>query len=159
MSSLICDFPPWIWVLITWLILGHLLKFGLALILFTSIALLSSKKPVFRVEPLEEDIVRSNQETLPNKEDGHCLSSQESTQANTFRPEECTVSSPLDSSSKSGCIDNFSTGEGSEESLFQQYCLADLLSEINKMNEEDDNLIDIGISLGSFKCSRFEIEA
>ncbi|XP_044502166.1 uncharacterized protein LOC123223137 [Mangifera indica] len=36
--------------------------------------------------------------------------------------------------------------------------LMELLAEINEMNEED-NLIEIDISMGSIKCSRFEIEA
>jgi hypothetical protein len=46
----------------------------------------------------------------------------------------------------------------SAESIFQQHCLMELLSEINEMNEEE-NLIEIDISMGSIKCSRFEIEA
>ncbi|KAG7989884.1 hypothetical protein I3843_03G259600 [Carya illinoinensis] len=48
----------------------------------------------------------------------------------------------------------------SQESIFQPhtYCLMELLSEINEMNEED-NMIEIDISMGSIKCSRFEIEA
>jgi hypothetical protein len=46
----------------------------------------------------------------------------------------------------------------SPESFFQPHCLMELLSDINEMNEED-NLIEIDISMGSIKCSRFEIEA
>ncbi|KAK7837768.1 hypothetical protein CFP56_020815 [Quercus suber] len=46
----------------------------------------------------------------------------------------------------------------SPESIFQQHCLMELISEINEMNEEE-NLIEIDISMGSIKCSRFEIEA
>ncbi|KAL0008825.1 hypothetical protein SO802_010327 [Lithocarpus litseifolius] len=46
----------------------------------------------------------------------------------------------------------------SPESIFQQRCLMELISEINEMNEEE-NLIEIDISMGSIKCSRFEIEA
>lgn len=234
MSSLICDLLPWISVLITWLILSHLLEFGLASILFTSMALLlssvlfalSRRKPVFMAEPLEEEIFRSDQETLPNKEDGALLSQpriesmpqmrEAQGQAKMFQPEGCAVRSSLDSSSESECINNFSTSEDSEVewpfkedmdhspdcsdgsitdeeslieisipsghyvgqkeeepkfslkqkftdftpgSIFQQNCLADLLAEINEMNEEDDNLIEIDISMGSIKCSRFEIEA
>ncbi|XP_022759847.1 uncharacterized protein LOC111306200 [Durio zibethinus] len=44
------------------------------------------------------------------------------------------------------------------ESIFQQQNLMELLAEFNDMNEED-NLIEIDISMGSIKCSRFEIEA
>ncbi|XP_022769938.1 uncharacterized protein LOC111313517 [Durio zibethinus] len=43
------------------------------------------------------------------------------------------------------------------ESIFQQRSLMELLAELNDMNE--DNLIEIDISMGSIKCSRFEIEA
>ncbi|XP_059664506.1 uncharacterized protein LOC132310337 [Cornus florida] len=46
----------------------------------------------------------------------------------------------------------------SPESIFRQHNLVELLAEINEMNEED-NLIEIDISMGSIKCSRFEIEA
>ncbi|KAB1208726.1 hypothetical protein CJ030_MR6G003667 [Morella rubra] len=47
----------------------------------------------------------------------------------------------------------------SAESIFQpRYLLDQILSEINEMNEEE-NLIEIDISMGSIKCSRFEIEA
>ncbi|KAF5741368.1 hypothetical protein HS088_TW10G00365 [Tripterygium wilfordii] len=45
-----------------------------------------------------------------------------------------------------------------EESMLRQQCLMELLAEFNDMNEED-NLIEIDISMGSIKCSRFEIEA
>ncbi|XVE72561.1 hypothetical protein DITRI_Ditri11bG0048200 [Diplodiscus trichospermus] len=44
------------------------------------------------------------------------------------------------------------------ESIFQQRSLMELLAEFNDMNEED-NLIEIDISMGSIKCPRFEIEA
>ncbi|XVF31911.1 hypothetical protein REPUB_Repub17cG0035400 [Reevesia pubescens] len=44
------------------------------------------------------------------------------------------------------------------ETIFQQRSLMELLAEFNDMNEED-NLIEIDISMGSIKCSRFEIEA
>ncbi|KAF2292447.1 hypothetical protein GH714_022893 [Hevea brasiliensis] len=43
-------------------------------------------------------------------------------------------------------------------SLFKQHGLMELLAEINEMNEEE-NLIEIDISMGSIKCPRFEIEA
>ena len=46
----------------------------------------------------------------------------------------------------------------SPESFFQPHCLMELFADINEMNEED-NLIEIDISMGSIKCSRFEIEA
>ncbi|XP_057955058.1 uncharacterized protein LOC131149036 [Malania oleifera] len=46
----------------------------------------------------------------------------------------------------------------SPASIFQQQSLLELLSEVNEMNEEE-NLIEIDISMGSIKCSRFEIEA
>lgn len=42
--------------------------------------------------------------------------------------------------------------------IFRQRSLMELLAEINEMNEEE-NLIEIDISMGSIKCSRFEIEA
>ncbi|KAL5540251.1 hypothetical protein UlMin_044491 [Ulmus minor] len=43
--------------------------------------------------------------------------------------------------------------------LFRQRSLMELLAaEINEMNEEE-NLIEIDISMGSIKCSRFEIKA
>ncbi|XWS36684.1 hypothetical protein CRYUN_Cryun20dG0106500 [Craigia yunnanensis] len=44
------------------------------------------------------------------------------------------------------------------ESIFQQMSLMELLAVFNDMNEEE-NLIEIDISMGSVKCSRFEIEA
>ncbi|CAK9167203.1 unnamed protein product [Ilex paraguariensis] len=44
------------------------------------------------------------------------------------------------------------------ESIFKQDSLVELLAEINEVNEEE-NLIEIDISMGSIKCSRFEIEA
>ena len=44
------------------------------------------------------------------------------------------------------------------ESIFRQRSLMELLAEFNDMNEED-NLIEIDISMGSIKCARFEIEA
>ncbi|XP_024026338.1 uncharacterized protein LOC21397406 [Morus notabilis] len=44
------------------------------------------------------------------------------------------------------------------ECIFKQRSLMELLAEINDMNEEE-NLIEIDISMGSIKCSRFEIEA
>uniref|UniRef100_A0A5B6YL57 Putative myelin transcription factor 1-like protein n=1 Tax=Davidia involucrata TaxID=16924 RepID=A0A5B6YL57_DAVIN len=46
----------------------------------------------------------------------------------------------------------------STESLLRQPSLMELFAEINEMNEEE-NLIEIDISMGSIKCSRFEIEA
>ncbi|KAJ8568614.1 hypothetical protein K7X08_028147 [Anisodus acutangulus] len=42
------------------------------------------------------------------------------------------------------------------ESIFQQHCLMDLLADISDVSEED-NLIEIDISMGSIKCSGFEI--
>ncbi|KAJ0051773.1 hypothetical protein Pint_01839 [Pistacia integerrima] len=45
-----------------------------------------------------------------------------------------------------------------QQSILKQHSLMELLAEINDMNEED-NLIEIDISMGSIKCSRFEIEA
>ncbi|GMI69153.1 hypothetical protein HRI_000584600 [Hibiscus trionum] len=44
------------------------------------------------------------------------------------------------------------------ESIFQQRSIMEFLAEFNDMNEEE-NLIEIDISMGSIKCSRFEIEA
>ncbi|KAL4376978.1 hypothetical protein GQ457_02G005180 [Hibiscus cannabinus] len=44
------------------------------------------------------------------------------------------------------------------ESIFQQRSIMEFLAELNDMNEEE-NLIEIDISMGSIKCSRFEIEA
>ncbi|KAF9588385.1 hypothetical protein IFM89_009400 [Coptis chinensis] len=44
------------------------------------------------------------------------------------------------------------------ESIFQQEGLTELLAELNEMNEED-NLFEIDISMGSIKCSRLEIKA
>lgn len=43
-------------------------------------------------------------------------------------------------------------------SIFRQQSFTDMFSEINEVNEEE-NLIEIDISMGSIKCSRFEIEA
>ena len=43
-------------------------------------------------------------------------------------------------------------------SFFKQHGLMELLAELNEMNEEE-NLIEIDISMGSIKCPRFEIEA
>ena len=44
------------------------------------------------------------------------------------------------------------------ESIFSQKGFMELLADINEMNEED-NLIEIDISVGSIKCPRFEIQA
>ncbi|KAG6689967.1 hypothetical protein I3842_11G199900 [Carya illinoinensis] len=44
------------------------------------------------------------------------------------------------------------------DSIFKQQGLMELLAEINEMNEEE-NLIEIDLSMGSIKCSRLEIEA
>ncbi|KAE8685266.1 Nuclear transcription factor Y subunit B-3 [Hibiscus syriacus] len=44
------------------------------------------------------------------------------------------------------------------DSIFQQRSIMEFLAELNDMNEEE-NLIEIDISMGSVKCSRFEIEA
>ncbi|WCJ37378.1 hypothetical protein M5689_018523 [Euphorbia peplus] len=50
--------------------------------------------------------------------------------------------------------DDFTT-----ESFFkQQMSLVELLADLNEMNEED-NLIEIDLSMGSIKCPRFEIHA
>lgn len=43
----------------------------------------------------------------------------------------------------------------SPEDIFRQHGLMELLAEFN----EEENLIEIDISMGSIKCSRFEIEA
>ncbi|KAF9669640.1 hypothetical protein SADUNF_Sadunf14G0128300 [Salix dunnii] len=43
-------------------------------------------------------------------------------------------------------------------SFFKQHGIMELLAELNEMNEEE-NLIEIDISMGSIKCPRFEIEA
>ncbi|KAL2327160.1 hypothetical protein Fmac_020587 [Flemingia macrophylla] len=48
--------------------------------------------------------------------------------------------------------------ELSAEALFNQQSLMEFLAEFNEMNEEE-NLIEIDIAMGSIKCSRFEIEA
>ncbi|KAF3443244.1 hypothetical protein FNV43_RR12926 [Rhamnella rubrinervis] len=44
------------------------------------------------------------------------------------------------------------------DTIFGKRSLMELLAEINEMNEEE-NLIEIDISMGSIMCSRFEIEA
>ncbi|XP_049415188.1 uncharacterized protein LOC125877940 [Solanum stenotomum] len=44
------------------------------------------------------------------------------------------------------------------KSIFQQHCLMDFLADISDVYEED-NLIEIDISMGSIKCSGFEISA
>lgn len=44
------------------------------------------------------------------------------------------------------------------ESIFQQHCVMDFLADISDVYEED-NLIEIDISMGSIKCSGFEIPA
>jgi len=44
------------------------------------------------------------------------------------------------------------------DALFSQQSLMELLSELNEVNEEE-NFIEIDISMGSIKYSRFEIEA
>ncbi|KAJ9176773.1 hypothetical protein P3X46_012052 [Hevea brasiliensis] len=43
-------------------------------------------------------------------------------------------------------------------SFYKQHGLMELLAELNEMNEEE-NLIEIDISMGSIKCPRFDIEA
>ncbi|KAJ8554481.1 hypothetical protein K7X08_025159 [Anisodus acutangulus] len=43
------------------------------------------------------------------------------------------------------------------ESIFQQHCLMDFLADISDVYEED-NLIDIDISMGSIKCSGYEFQ-
>ncbi|KAK7393787.1 hypothetical protein VNO78_22351 [Psophocarpus tetragonolobus] len=45
-----------------------------------------------------------------------------------------------------------------KKALFNQQSLMEFLAEFNEMNEEE-NLIEIDIAMGSIKCSRFEIEA
>ncbi|XVE96666.1 hypothetical protein REPUB_Repub02eG0242400 [Reevesia pubescens] len=45
------------------------------------------------------------------------------------------------------------------ESIFKQDELVELLAEMNNEVNEEDNLIEIDISMGSIKCPRFEIEA
>lgn len=45
-----------------------------------------------------------------------------------------------------------------QESIFNQEDLMELFADINEMNEEE-NLIEIDISIGSIKCSRLEIAA
>ncbi|XP_010323899.1 uncharacterized protein [Solanum lycopersicum] len=44
------------------------------------------------------------------------------------------------------------------QSIFQQHCFMDFLADISDVYEED-NLIEIDISMGSIKCSGFEISA
>ena len=44
------------------------------------------------------------------------------------------------------------------ESIFKQQDRVEILAEMNEVNEEE-NLIEIDISMGSIKCPRFEIEA
>lgn len=46
----------------------------------------------------------------------------------------------------------------SAQPMFLQRSLMEFLADMNEMNEEE-NLIEIDISMGSIKCSRFEIEA
>ncbi|XP_057465813.1 uncharacterized protein LOC130755458 [Actinidia eriantha] len=48
--------------------------------------------------------------------------------------------------------------EFSPEMIVRQHSPVEMLGESNEMNEED-NLIEIDISMGSIKCSRFENEA
>ena len=43
--------------------------------------------------------------------------------------------------------------------IFKQRSLMELLAEINNEMNEEENLIEIDISVGSIKCSRFEIQA
>ncbi|XVF70881.1 hypothetical protein PTKIN_Ptkin11bG0198000 [Pterospermum kingtungense] len=46
------------------------------------------------------------------------------------------------------------------DSIFkQQHELVEVLAEMNEVINEEENLIEIDISMGSIKCSRFEIEA
>ncbi|KAH7546924.1 hypothetical protein FEM48_Zijuj01G0252400 [Ziziphus jujuba var. spinosa] len=44
------------------------------------------------------------------------------------------------------------------ESIFKEHGFRELIEEMNEMNEEE-NLIEIDISMGSIKCSMYEIEA
>ncbi|KAJ0102047.1 hypothetical protein Patl1_03954 [Pistacia atlantica] len=55
-------------------------------------------------------------------------------------------------------IPNSKSSDFLPESIFNQQGLMELLADINEVNEEE-NLIEIDISEGSIKCSRFEIEA
>ncbi|XP_021889991.1 uncharacterized protein LOC110808721 isoform X1 [Carica papaya] len=43
--------------------------------------------------------------------------------------------------------------------IWKQHSLMELLAELNEMMNEEENLIEIDISMGSIKCPRFEIEA
>lgn len=43
------------------------------------------------------------------------------------------------------------------DSIFQQERLMELLAEIQEMNMEEENLIEIDISMGSIKCPNFEV--
>ncbi|KAB1215107.1 hypothetical protein CJ030_MR4G016282 [Morella rubra] len=67
--------------------------------------------------------------------------------------------------SKSGCLEEEPKQKPESnfpdllpESVLQQQGLMELLAEINEMNEEE-NLIEIDLSMGSIKYSRLEIEA
>ncbi|XP_044473458.1 uncharacterized protein LOC123201917 [Mangifera indica] len=56
-------------------------------------------------------------------------------------------------------IPNSKPSEFLPQSIFYQQGLMELLADINGVNEEEENLIEIDISMGSIKYSRFEIEA
>ncbi|EXB36069.1 hypothetical protein L484_018226 [Morus notabilis] len=64
----------------------------------------------------------------------------------------------LPGSESSGLEDEPNLPNFLPESIFSQKGLMELLADINEMNEED-NLIEIDISVGSIKCPGFEIEA
>lgn len=63
----------------------------------------------------------------------------------------------------SGHVDDHKTKMAADlfprQCMFKQRSLMELLAEINEIIIEEDNLIEIDISIGSIKCSRFEIEA
>lgn len=46
-----------------------------------------------------------------------------------------------------------------EDCIFKKHNMLEFLSDINEMNNEEENLIEIDLSIGSIKYPRFEIEA
>ncbi|ONK60547.1 uncharacterized protein A4U43_C08F19740 [Asparagus officinalis] len=113
-------------------------------------------------------ISNENLENLSRDQNSHCsvpgddVSSEMESSEDSISDDESLIEIALEDEpnavfhqeSKGGLFPEF-LPEFSPELLFKKHGLLDLLSEIN----EEDNMIEIDIKMGSIKCSRVEIKA
>lgn len=103
--------------------------------------------------------------------DGNSTLSEDSNKGQSLRCSDCSIcdeESLIEIASPSGHSENdpklFSKqhqnvlADLAQESIFLQHSLMDYTGDISDMNEED-NLIEIDISMGSIKCSALEFQA